>query len=216
MTCPRWCADHQYLVEVFRAGATPHESRTALEDHLERGEGLARPPRPSSDLASRDGALSALRPGAHQRHRVAVAADHGRSPVGTRVGAQERSNTARLIVTVASGSRRRSARPSAPAPSRAVRYHVSARVAGDRLGDREVVPARPRGMHGVRERAVDELGIEPRSGARRVGERARSRPGAPAAPSGAACARARGRARRSARSGARRPRAARRGGAGRR
>ena len=37
---PALVADHQYLVEVFRAGH-PHEARTALEDHLVRGEALA-------------------------------------------------------------------------------------------------------------------------------------------------------------------------------
>jgi hypothetical protein len=34
-------ADHQYLVEVFRAGHR-REALTALEDHLSRGEVLAR------------------------------------------------------------------------------------------------------------------------------------------------------------------------------
>jgi DNA-binding GntR family transcriptional regulator len=37
---PALVADHQYLVEVFRAGH-PYEARTALEDHLVRGEALA-------------------------------------------------------------------------------------------------------------------------------------------------------------------------------
>ena|SRR5215216_2049613 len=38
---PAVVADHQYLVEVFR-GAHVRESVAALEDHLARGEGLAR------------------------------------------------------------------------------------------------------------------------------------------------------------------------------
>ena len=38
---PALVADHQYLIDVFRAGHV-RESVAALEDHLRRGEALAR------------------------------------------------------------------------------------------------------------------------------------------------------------------------------
>ena len=117
---PALVADHQYLVEVFRSGHR-REAVSALEDHLARGEVLARP----GGVRARFSALGALRPAAHGLDGRAVAVDVRALTLRERFAAEQAVEhlAAHRHARVRLG-RGGVLETVTPAPSPAVRYHV--------------------------------------------------------------------------------------------
>ena len=184
-------------------------ARFSLTRFLPRG---ARRGRSSSVNARGSGRVTRrcgpVHPGLHRARRAELAADGGTRAARARDLAEQQAGE-----RLAGHARPWRPRPPPgarsetvmPAPSRALRYHVSGRSPVISWATREALAPGPRGVDGVGERPVDEPGLHRRAGARRLGDGERGRPGASAARPACGGCPGSARARASGRSGARRP-----------